>query len=691
MLNVVGPNTPMHYRIEVLRESRPVTSVRVDPVVGDLIGMMGMETGMMTMVISRRRHVTTWMSAAAVGAGLAVWGITPTHADPSFVDAHSATTGTGTSAIVRTIAVGVDSWSIAVDDVDDTVYVTGNSDDTLVVLDGRQGTVAESLAVGDQPLGLAVDQIDDTVYVTSFQDDSLTIIAGRTLTPVAVLGLGDGPRAVGVDQDDDTVYVVNNYPLPSTSLGDVSVIDGHSPTSVLQTIQVGRLPDGIAVNNEDDTVYVVNSLNDSMSLIDGRSNQLIQTVSVGDQPRNAAVNQRDDTVYVTNLGSNTMSVINGGTGTVVGTIATGNQPRGVAVDQIDDTVYVANLVSGTVSVINGPTQVVDATIVVGEQPRGIAVDNAGSNSGLVYVTNVAGRYVSVIARVSSSLSASSGGVGDTLTLTVSAPQVDYDLDDSTVTSVTFGSATAGDLAAGAGDGWTLTVPAGTGTVPVTVTYLGGLQEVAGTFTYGTPTPTPTPSPTPTSPIPATPPLNVTAEAGDGQAIVSWSPPSSSGSFAITNYRVTGSPDGRTCLVAAPALSCTVTGLTNDIAYTFSVQALTGAGWSSSSTSSSPVTPTPGVVKSITITGSRETTSSKYITVTGRSTGLVGSRTVPYVRLAGQNAFSQGIGIRAIDAEGRFTWKRMTGKRTQVYFVAGDVRSNTVTIDARVRTSDSGQP
>lgn len=86
-------------------------------------------------------------------------------------------------------------------------------------------------------------------------------------------------------------------------------------------------------------------------------------------------------------------------------------------------------------------------------------------------------------------------------------------------------------------------------------------------------------------------MSAAATAGDGSATVSWAAPSDSGSFPITHYQVESSPRGGTCLVAAPATSCEVTGLTNGTTYTFTVRALNGAGWGDYSSPSNPVRPT----------------------------------------------------------------------------------------------------
>ena len=70
------------------------------------------------------------------------------------------------------------------------------------------------------------------------------------------------------------------------------------------------------------------------------------------------------------------------------------------------------------------------------------------------------------------------------------------------------------------------------------------------------------------------PSAVKATAGNGTAIVSWAAPSGVAGVPVS-YKVTASPGGRTCTTTAK--SCTVTGLTNGTAYTFTVRATDAAG------------------------------------------------------------------------------------------------------------------
>ena len=108
----------------------------------------------------------------------------------------------------------------------------------------------------------------------------------------------------------------------------------------------------------------------------------------------------------------------------------------------------------------------------------------------------------------------------------------------------------------------------------------GATRLAWSFTATPPAPGSTPP---------GPPTGVTATAGNTKASVSWSAPASDGGSAIFEYTATSSPGGRTCS-ATSALGCTVTGLTNGTAYTFTVTATNAVGTGAPSQASAPVTP-----------------------------------------------------------------------------------------------------
>jgi hypothetical protein len=88
-------------------------------------------------------------------------------------------------------------------------------------------------------------------------------------------------------------------------------------------------------------------------------------------------------------------------------------------------------------------------------------------------------------------------------------------------------------------------------------------------------------------VPSAPTIG-TATLGNAQATVAFTASSSTGGSAILDYTATSSPGGFTGTCAASP--CTVTGLTNGTAYTFTVRARNALGFSLSSGASNSVTP-----------------------------------------------------------------------------------------------------
>jgi len=132
------------------------------------------------------------------------------------------------------------------------------------------------------------------------------------------------------------------------------------------------------------------------------------------------------------------------------------------------------------------------------------------------------------------------------------------------------------------------------------------------------TPTQTSSSIPST-VPGAP-TSVSGVAADSSAIVSFTAPTNNGGASITSYTVVSSPGGITSTGSSSPI--TISGLTNNISYTFTVFATNSAGNSLPSSSSSSVTPISSAspLAPVLISVSSKTTTTIVLTFTQASNG-----------------------------------------------------------------------
>jgi YVTN family beta-propeller protein len=126
----------------------------------------------------------------------------------------------------------------------------------------------------------------------------------RPITTPAI-PVGKSPRVVSVNPSTNMVYVANN------DENTVSVIDGKTNniiTAFPVAFPVGKGPSGVSVNPSTNIIYVTNRDDNTVSVIDGKTNHITATIPVGDSPRDVSVNPSTNIVYVVN-GDDTVSVI----------------------------------------------------------------------------------------------------------------------------------------------------------------------------------------------------------------------------------------------------------------------------------------------------------------------------------------------------------------------------------------------
>jgi YVTN family beta-propeller protein len=234
---------------------------------------------------------------------------------------------------------------------------------------------------------------------------SLAVAFQSTIAQVviATVPVGNGPWIVAVNPVTDKIYVANSND------NTISVIDGA--TNNTTSVNVGVYPYAVAVNAVTNKIYVANKCgNDpscnspgTVTVIDGATNNTT-TVNVGVFPYAVAVNPVTNQIYVVNHCGNDPSCHSPGTVTVIDgatlsttNVAVGYTPKAVAVNEVTNKIYVANRCGndpschspGTVTVIDGATNNT-STVNVGVYPNGANAVAVDSVTNQIYVSNNCG-------------------------------------------------------------------------------------------------------------------------------------------------------------------------------------------------------------------------------------------------------------------------------------------------------------
>jgi YVTN family beta-propeller protein len=204
-----------------------------------------------------------------------------------------------------------DAALVAVNATTHMAYAAWPCDNEIVIND--LATQSENyLAIpGKYPIAVAVNSTTNKVYVANRDSNNVTVIDGATNAVLTTVSdpKAVNPKAVAVNSTTNTVYVANE------GSNNVTVIDGASD-SIAATVAVGTSPAALDVNPETNFVYVANEGNSStvgnVTVIDGQTNSVTTiTDSTAKTPGAVAVNSVTNKVYVANSGSNNVTVIDG--------------------------------------------------------------------------------------------------------------------------------------------------------------------------------------------------------------------------------------------------------------------------------------------------------------------------------------------------------------------------------------------
>jgi YVTN family beta-propeller protein len=162
---------------------------------------------------------------------------------------------------------------LAVDPFTGALYVSNSSDNVINVLT-CEGKVDKTISLnGESPVGVAVNPFTHNLYV-ALASDQVDIFDTRKGKLLAEITVGASNGNVATDWVSGHVFVTNTVVGPST----VGVLKGDG--TVLANVGVGNTPFGVDVDPVTDLAFVTNTLDQTVSVIDGKTDAVTTTLPV---------------------------------------------------------------------------------------------------------------------------------------------------------------------------------------------------------------------------------------------------------------------------------------------------------------------------------------------------------------------------------------------------------------------------
>lgn len=238
--------------------------------------------------------------------------------------------------ILEQIDLSVSLNDIAINTVTNKIYVSNQTDGTIVVIDGATRTVEDTIILGEIPYYLSVNSSTDKLYVSHFESDQVSVVDISTNTVLYSITVGTSPGKIAINEGSNKVYITNY------GSDTVSVVDGATDT-VEDTVDVGDGPFGIGFNPVTGKIYVANVNADDMYVLDAMDNSVLTSFNVNYDPISVVVDSTSNKIYVTEFSSDSTSIIDGSTDSVEDTIYKGQENWGIVVDSSSNIAYVTSL------------------------------------------------------------------------------------------------------------------------------------------------------------------------------------------------------------------------------------------------------------------------------------------------------------------------------------------------------------
>jgi len=254
--------------------------------------------------------------------------------------------------VINSAATGAMPWDVAVNERIGWVYVSNSASNDVWIYDAANLNLVAKVGVGPQPGMLAILPDISIAAVVTRGNNGIAVLQGQQL--VHILGAGLGAYSLAADRTNHRLFVANR------DAQDILVYDRQPFGAWLQTQRLTfsdrRIPFDLAFNSTTGKLYSLYVINldwavDVFTPV-GTSGIFLRqaTIPVGDSGLSRdplvggaglAVNPVSGLVVNVNTADNTLSLIDGGSNQVRNTLDTGNDPFSAAIDPSTGLIYIS--------------------------------------------------------------------------------------------------------------------------------------------------------------------------------------------------------------------------------------------------------------------------------------------------------------------------------------------------------------
>lgn len=248
----------------------------------------------------------------------------------------------------------------------------------VAVISPKKNSVIANVPILSQCFNAGVNEGANKIYILcaglgASLPGGISVISGATNT-ASTVDVSAFPANTLFFNGPIVANPLTNKIYFSTESNSTGVINGANDVAA-QLPYTGVI--GIAVNKTLNRVYFLT--NNSLRILNGTNDSEIANIpltSIGFQ--GIAVNETTGRVFVVNPNEDTLTVINAKSNTMIGTIPTGDIPSRVAVNEMDNRIYVSNVNNPTsrnfsLTIIDGNTLTVSRTLPLPLPPGEISV------------------------------------------------------------------------------------------------------------------------------------------------------------------------------------------------------------------------------------------------------------------------------------------------------------------------------